>query len=158
MWRKRNPLVLLVGMWISAATKEKSTQVSQKKSRNGVSTLLLLSRLSRVWLCATPQMAARQAPPSLGFSRQEHWSGLPFPSPMHESEKRTWSCSCDHTIPLLHVCQGNAVTQKDACSPGSTAALFTTARTWMPAECPSRWTEKQGVVRDSLVDQLNVHP
>ena len=31
-------------------------------------------------------MAAYQAPPSLGFSRQEHWSGLPFPSPMHESE------------------------------------------------------------------------
>ena len=27
------------------------------------------------------------APPSLGFSRQEEWSGLPFPSPMHESEK-----------------------------------------------------------------------
>ena len=26
-------------------------------------------------------------PPSLGFSRQEHWSGLPFPSPMHGSEK-----------------------------------------------------------------------
>ena len=48
--------------------------------------LLLLSRFSRVRLCATPQMAAHQAPPSLGFSRQEHWSGLPFPSPMHESE------------------------------------------------------------------------
>ena len=32
-------------------------------------------------------MAARQAPLSLGFSRQEHWSGLPFPSPMHESER-----------------------------------------------------------------------
>ena len=31
-------------------------------------------------------MAAYQAPPSLGFSRQEHWSGLPFPSPMPESE------------------------------------------------------------------------
>ena len=31
-------------------------------------------------------MAAHEAPPSLGFSRQEHWSGLPFPSPMHESE------------------------------------------------------------------------
>ena len=29
--------------------------------------------------------------PSLGFSRQEHWSGLPFPSPMHESEKWKWS-------------------------------------------------------------------
>ena len=36
--------------------------------------------------CATPETAAHQAPPSLGFSRQEHWSGLPFPSPMHESE------------------------------------------------------------------------
>ena len=35
--------------------------------------------------CATPQMAAHQTPSSLGFSRQEHWSGLPFPSPMHES-------------------------------------------------------------------------
>jgi len=31
-------------------------------------------------------MAAHQAPTSLGFSRQEHWSGLPFPSPVHESE------------------------------------------------------------------------
>ena len=38
--------------------------------------LLLLSRFSRVRLCATPEMAAHQAPPSLGFSRQEHWSGL----------------------------------------------------------------------------------
>ena len=38
-------------------------------------------------------MAAQQAPPSLGFSRQEHWSGLPFPSPMHESEKWKWSRS-----------------------------------------------------------------
>ena len=38
-------------------------------------------------------MAAYQAPPSLGFSRQEHWSGLPFPSPMHESEKWKWSRS-----------------------------------------------------------------
>ena len=55
--------------------------------------LLLLSRFSRVQLCATPETAAHQAPPSLGFSRQERWSGLPFPSPMHESEKWKWSCS-----------------------------------------------------------------
>ena len=40
--------------------------------------LLLLNRFSRVRLCATPEMAAHQAPLSLGFSRQEHWSGLPF--------------------------------------------------------------------------------
>ena len=38
-------------------------------------------------------MAAHQAPLSLGFSRQEHWSGLPFPSPVHESEKWKGSCS-----------------------------------------------------------------
>ena len=49
--------------------------------------LLLLSRFSRVRLCATPETAAHQASLSLGFSRQECWSGLPFPSPMHESEK-----------------------------------------------------------------------
>ena len=55
--------------------------------------LLLLSHFSRVRLCVTPYMAAHQAPPSLGFSRQEHWSGLPFPYPMHESEKWKWSRS-----------------------------------------------------------------
>ena len=43
--------------------------------------ILLLSRFSRVRLCRTPKTAAHQAAPSLGFSRQEHWSGLPFPSP-----------------------------------------------------------------------------
>ena len=53
----------------------------------------LLSHFSRVQLCVTPYMAAHQAPPSLGFSRQEHWSGLPFPSPMHESEKWKWRSS-----------------------------------------------------------------
>ena len=51
------------------------------------SSMLLLSRFSCVHLCATPWTAAHQAPPSLGLSRQEHWSGLPVPSPMHESEK-----------------------------------------------------------------------
>ena len=35
-----------------------------------------------------------QAPLSLGLSRQEHWSGLPFPSPMHESEKSDVAQSC----------------------------------------------------------------
>ena len=40
--------------------------------------LLLLSRFSRVRLCVTPWTAAHQAPPSLGFSRQEHWSGVPL--------------------------------------------------------------------------------
>ena len=61
---------------------------------------MLPSRFSRVRLCATPETAAHQAPPSLRFSRQEHWRGLPFPSPMHESEKwkgsrSVLSCSSD---------------------------------------------------------------
>ena len=75
------------------------------KAREGINweigtdmyTLLLLSHFSRVQLCATPEMAAHHAPPSLGFSRQEHWSGLAFPSPMHESEKwkvKVRSLSC----------------------------------------------------------------
>ena len=46
--------------------------------------LLRLSHFNLVRLCAIP---------SLGFSRQEYWSGLPFPSPMHKSEKWKWSCS-----------------------------------------------------------------
>ena len=52
--------------------------------------LLLLSRFIRVRLCATPYTAAHQAPLSLGFSRQERWSGLPFPSPKNERLKWKW--------------------------------------------------------------------
>ena len=40
-----------------------------------------MKSLSRVRLFATPWTEAYQAPPSMGFSRQEYWSGLPFPSP-----------------------------------------------------------------------------
>ena len=73
--------------------------------------LLLLSRFSRVQLCATPWTAAHQAPPSLGFSRQEHWSGLPFPSPMHESEKWKWSRSVvsDSSDPMDYSPPGSSV-------------------------------------------------
>ena len=38
--------------------------------------------LSHVWLLATPWTAAYQAPPSMGFSRQKYWSGVPLPSPI----------------------------------------------------------------------------
>ena len=37
--------------------------------------------LSRIWLLATPWTAAYQAPPSMGFARQQYWSGVPLPSP-----------------------------------------------------------------------------
>ena len=71
-------------------------KIGSIKDRNGMDLteaedikelLLLLNCFSRVQLCVTPQTAAHQSPPSLGFSRHEHWSELPFPSTVHESEK-----------------------------------------------------------------------
>ena len=54
--------------------------------------------------CPTLRPHSRQPTrlPSLGFSRQEHWSGLPFPSPMHESEKWKWSHSVVSDSPQPH--------------------------------------------------------
>ena len=67
--------------------------------------LLLLSRISRVGLRATPQTAAYQAPLSLGFSRQEYLSGLPFPSPMHErkDQKKSFSHSSEKQKELSYL-------------------------------------------------------
>ena len=47
--------------------------------------------LSRVRLLATPRTAAHQAPPSMGFSRHEYWSGLPLPSPKIYDNKHVFS-------------------------------------------------------------------
>ena len=54
--------------------------------KNGTAAAAAKSLQSCLTLC-NPIDGSHQAPLSLGFSRQEHWSGLPFPSPMHESEK-----------------------------------------------------------------------
>ena len=51
--------------------------INSAQSTGKAPLLLLLSRFSCVQLCPTPEMTAHQAPSSLGFSRQEHWSGLP---------------------------------------------------------------------------------
>ena len=60
--------------------------------------LLRLSRFSHVRLCATPWTAAHQAPPSMGFSRQEHWSGVPWQHIKkhrhHFANKSPYSQSC----------------------------------------------------------------
>ena len=54
--------------------------------------------LSLVRLLATPWPAAHQAPPSMGFSRQEYWSGVPLPSPsLHPSRPQTYPSSLPHT-------------------------------------------------------------
>jgi len=62
-------------------------------SINFLGICVMLTCFSCVQLFATLWTIAHQAPTSLGFSKQEHWSGLPFPSPMHESEKWKWSRS-----------------------------------------------------------------
>ena len=61
--------------------------------------------LSRVQLLATPWTAALQAPPSMGFSRQEYWSGVPLPSPklplIHSKSGYMPLCvSMNHGLPL----------------------------------------------------------
>ena len=52
-----------------------------------------------VQLCATPETVAHQAPLSLRFPRQEHWSEVPFPSPMQESEN--WKVKSLSRVRLL---------------------------------------------------------
>ena len=76
--------------------------------------LLLLSCFSRVQLCATPKTAAHHAPPSLGFSRQEHWSGLPFPVSNTENSHKgnhlnTRPCI---TQPAVAPCAGPSIKQQ----------------------------------------------
>ena len=63
--------------------------------------------LSRVQLCATPQTAAHRAPLFLGFSRQEHRSGLPFPSSMHETN----SIKSPFTSKITPPCRNNRKNQ-----------------------------------------------
>ena len=53
------------------------------------------SRSVATYSVATPWNAAHQAPPSMGFSRQEYWNGLPLPSPWHWTRERLFSL---HTI------------------------------------------------------------
>ena len=70
-------------------------------------------------------MAAHQATPSLGFSRQEHWSGLPFPSPMHASEVAQSCPTLSDTM--------------DCSLPGSSVGGIFQARAleWVPSPSPS---------------------
>ena len=82
---KKNTFESVLMRWIKVEPIIQS-EVSYKEKHQYSMLLLLLSHFSRVQLCVTPQTAAHQAPLSPGFSRKEHWSGLPFPSPKHESE------------------------------------------------------------------------
>ena len=60
--------------------------------------------LSHVWLSATLWTAAYQAPPSMGFSRQEYWSGVPLPSPVWSREGPYWRDLWAWLLPLGMAC------------------------------------------------------
>ena len=53
----------------------------RKRNKRAMKVNVRVTSLSRVRLFVTPWTVAYQVPPSMGFSRQEYWSGLPFPSP-----------------------------------------------------------------------------
>ena len=66
------------------------------KVANGLRSLVPVKLLSCVRLFAIPRTVAYQAPPSIEFSIQEYWSGLPFPSPGNLSNPRI-----EHRSPTL---------------------------------------------------------
>ena len=73
--------------WILDVTDQKSTicntlWMRAKSLQSCVTLCVYVKSFSRVWLFATPWTVAYQAPPSMGFSRQEYWSGLPYPFPV----------------------------------------------------------------------------
>ena len=87
--------------------------------------LLLLSCFSHVRLCATSETVAHQAPPSLGSSRQQYWSGLPFPSPMHASENEVAQLCPTPSDPM------------DCSPPGSSVCGICQAEYWSGLPLPS---------------------
>ena len=78
--KHRLPLHSL-SLGIQQESKEKAGYICNWVSKV-LTALLLLSRFSRVQPSATPWTSAYQAPPSMGFSRQEYWSRVPLPSPI----------------------------------------------------------------------------
>ena len=71
----------VVGLWSGSSGEEWVTGGRPNIITAASLGFLLFSLLSRVWLFATPRTVARRAPLSMGFSRQECWSGLPLPPP-----------------------------------------------------------------------------
>ena len=101
---KKKKDILSISLSFTISLDTWSLNVLRKKPKEMFSLLLLLSHVSRVWLCATPQTAAHQAPPSLGFSRQEYWSGVQLPSPMFSLTFQQVTHPCPIlTAPLPHL-------------------------------------------------------
>ena len=102
-----------------------------------------MKSLSRVWLLATPWTAVHQGPPSMGFSRQEYWSGVPLSSLkwpllfffliLWQAMSQWW---CDHYLePDILECEvkwalGSITVNKASGSEGIPAKLFQILKKW----------------------------
>ena len=80
-------IFLTQGSNLSPAMQVDYVPLSHQGNPLGLSAAAAAKLLQSCPTLCDPIDGAHQAPPSLGFSRQDHWSGLPFPSPMQESEK-----------------------------------------------------------------------
>ena len=100
-----------------------------------------MKSLSRIRLLATPWTAAYQAPPSIGFSRQEYWSGVPLPSLEEhatEDEYKTVSCSFEDSTIIwqLLTSQSNGETlDKIDNSEKGLQVCFETLIPWLVRKC-----------------------
>ena len=72
------------GVWQATVHEVEKSRIQLRDSAQH-STTAAAKSLQSVRLCATPWTAAHQDPPSMGFSRQEYWSGVPLPSPQHST-------------------------------------------------------------------------
>ena len=101
----------------------------------------LVKSLSRVRLFATLWTVAYQASPSMGFSRQEYWSGLPFPSPEDQwtKEKHLVSEICCMHAKLCQSCL-TLYNPMDSSPPGSSVSGFSRQEYWSGLPFPSpKW-------------------
>ena len=81
--------------------------------------------------CATPPTVAHQTPPSLRFSRQEHWSGLPFPSPGESSPPRDRTSCISCFVGRVFTCPATGATGDK-----STILDMNVGRTWNQTQWP----------------------
>ena len=103
---------------------------------------------------AAKSLQSCQAPLSLGFSRQEHWSGLPLPSPMHESEKWKWShCSSVKNLSAMRETWVWSLYWKDPLK--KRKATYSSILAWrIPRTSP--WGHKQLVTTEWLSFSLSL--
>ena len=102
----------------------------------------LLSRFSHLWLFVTLWTVARQAPLSMGFSRQEYWSGLPFPSPGDLPDSGFKPLSLQHCRWILYqLCYLGIPNQSAEATHQLSASLLSTTTCPAPRLPSAPWRE-----------------